>query len=308
MTQRPFRFGVQAVGPAERAGWLAKAREVEQLGFATFLMPDHFGDQLAPVPALAAAAEATTTLRVGAFVFDNDFKHPVVLAKEVATLDVLSGGRVECGMGAGWLRSEYAAAGIPFDAASVRIDRLEEALRVLKGLWDDGEFSFTGNHYTIDALDGRPRPLQRPHPPLLVGGGGRRMLALAAREADIVGFNPQTTPAGALDWATTSLAAVEERVGWVRAAAGDRIDQLELNLTVTVPSTPDLAAGAEEIAARWGVDPAHVRDSPFALLGDSERMADTLLARRERLGISYLTVGERGMARLAPVVARLAGT
>ena len=306
MTTRPFRCGVQAARATSRDEWVAKAKRAEQLGFDTFLMPDHFGEQLAPIPALAVAAEATTSLRVGGFVFDNDYKHPVVLAKEIATLDLLSGGRFECGMGAGWLRPEYDAAGMPFDPAGVRISRMEEGLRVMKGLWSDGEFSFSSDHYTITDLNGMPKPVQKPWPPLLIGGGGKRMLSIAAREADIVGFNPQTRPDGTLDWTTTSVEAVSERVGWVRDAAGERFDSLELNLTVTVASTTDLDAGASEIAERWGVSPEHVRDSPFALLGDTESMAETLGQRREQFGITYITVGERGMEVLAPVIARMA--
>lgn len=307
MTAKRFRFGVQAARAASRGEWVDKARRAEQLGYDTFLMPDHFGEQLAPIPALTVAADATTSLRIGAFVFDNDYKHPVVLAKEVATLDLLSGGRFECGMGAGWLRPEYDAAGMPFDPAGVRISRMVEGLRVMKGLWSEGVFTFSGEHYTIADLNGMPKPLQMPWPPLLIGGGGKRMLSIAAREADIVGFNPQTRPDGTLDWTTTSIEAVSERVGWVRDAAEDRFNTLELNLTVTVASTSDLDAGAAEIAERWGVSPEHVRDSPFALLGELERMVETLLARRERLGMSYITVGERGVDALAPIVTKLAG-
>ncbi len=202
-------------------------------------------------------------------------------------------------MGAGWLRPEYDAAGMPFDPAGVRISRMEEGLRVMKGLWSDGEFSFSGQHYSITDLNGMPKPVQKPWPPLLIGGGGKRMLSIAAREADIVGFNPQTRPDGTLDWTTTSVDAVSERVGWVREAAGIRFDDLELNLTVTIASTTDLDAGAMEIAERWSVSPEHVRNSPFALLGEPERMVETLLERRDHLGITYITVGERGMESLA---------
>lgn len=306
--QRPFRFGVQAVNAVTRDDWVAKAVRAEGLGYATFVMPDHLGAQLAPVPALMAAAEATVSLRVGAFVFDNDFRHPVVLAKEVATLDLLSEGRVEFGIGAGWLHAECEAAGMAFDPAGVRISRMEEALQVIKGLWGERPFSFAGEHYTVAVLDGMPKPVQRPHPPILIGGGGRRLLSIAAREADIVGLNPQARPDGTLDWTTTSAEAVTERVGWLREAAGERLwSGLELNLTVTVAATTDRQSAAQQIAERWSVTSEHVLESPFALVGEPDRIAEQLQERRERFGISYITVGEHGMDALAPVVARLAG-
>src|SRR3954469_20791025 len=180
-TRRPFRFGVQLRGSgADAAGWVATARKLEDLGYATATMPDHFTDQLAPVPALSVAAATTTSLRVGALVFDNDHRHPVVLAKELATLDVLSGGRVEIGLGAGWMESDYRATGMPFDRAGVRIGRFEEAIAVIKGALADGPFSFAGEHYTITDYDGRPTPVQRPHPPLLIGGEAPRVLTIAA--------------------------------------------------------------------------------------------------------------------------------
>ena len=221
---RAFRFGVQLSGPADAKGWVEQARRIEDLGYSTATMPDHFTDQLAPMPALAAAAAATTTLRVGALVFDNDYKHPVVLAKELATMDVLSDGRVEIGIGAGWMESDYRAAGMPYDRPGVRIDRFAEAIAVIKGSMADGACSFDGTHYTITDYDGLPKPVQRPHPPILIGGGGRRVLSIAAREADIVGINGNLASGviGPEAVATMTREAVVERVGMVRDAAGER--------------------------------------------------------------------------------------
>src|SRR4051794_27509366 len=186
---RPFRFGVQTSSAPNRKAWVDLAIKAEANGYDVLTMPDHFGDQLAPIPALMTAADATTTLRIGALVHDNDYKHPVVLAKELATLDVLSEGRVEVGLGAGWMERDYRAAGLPFDRAAVRIDRFEEAIAVVKGMFGDEPFSFAGVHYTINDYDARPKPTQRPRPPLLIGGSGTRLLTIAAREADIVGIN-----------------------------------------------------------------------------------------------------------------------
>src|SRR6478672_8692661 len=169
---RPFRFGVQASSAADAKAWVDLAQQVEALGYSTLTMPDHFGDQLAPVPALMAAASVTTTLRVGALVWDNDYKHPVVLAKELATMDLLSEGRLEIGLGAGWMISDYEQAGMPYDPAPVRIDRFVEGLEIIRRSMGGEKFSFAGTHYRIDGYAGRPLPVQRPCPPILVGGGG----------------------------------------------------------------------------------------------------------------------------------------
>src|SRR6476660_4849614 len=182
---RKFRFGIQLSTAPTAHDWLALARKAEDLGYSTLFMPDHFGEQLAPVPALMAAADATTDLRLGALVFDNDYKHPVVLAKEIATLDVLSNGRIEFGIGAGWMTTDYEQSGIPKDRDGVRIDRMVEALDVYRGAWAEGSFSFKGEHYTITDYDGLPKPLQQPGPPILIGGGGPKVLRIAAQHADI---------------------------------------------------------------------------------------------------------------------------
>lgn len=308
---RPFRFGIQIRDARDAAGWRDLARRIEDHGYATATMPDHFTEQLAPVPALQAIADATSTLRVGALVFDNDYRHPVVLAKELATMDLLSDGRVEIGLGAGWMRSDYDTSGIPFDRPGVRIDRFVEAIRVVKGAMGDGPFSFEGEHYTITEYDGLPKPVQRPHPPILIGGGGKRVLGIAAREADIVGINGTMT-AGAVGpeaLETMTRPAVLDRVGIIREAAGDRFDDIELNIRVfMVAVTERPEPMIDDLAKMLEVDPTLVRDSPFSLIGPTSALAEEIVRLREETGISYLIVGQDDVEAFAPVVAALAGT
>jgi probable F420-dependent oxidoreductase len=233
-----------------------------------------------------------------------------VLAKEIATLDVLSGGRVELGLGAGWMRTDYEQSGIAYDDPPVRVDRFEEGLAVVRGLFAEGPFSFKGEHYTIDNLDGLPKPVQQPLP-ILVGGGGRRVLSIAARHADIVGINPNLR-SGAVDKETVAdatAASFDRKVAWVREAAGDRFDDLELNLLVFVAIvTDDRQAMAEMLAGGFGVDPAEALTIPNAFVGTVDEICDDLHARRERWGVSYVVFQEAAMETMAPVVARLAGT
>ena len=310
MAVRPFRFGVTAPTPSAGTDWVERARRVEQLGYSILVVPDHFRDHLAPVPALTAAALATTRLRVGSLVFSNDFRHPAVLAKEAATIDVLSGGRFELGLGGGWLRAEYDQTGIPFDAPGTRIERLEEAVTIIKGLLAGERVTFAGRHYTIADLEGRPTPVQRPHPPIAIGGGGRRTLTLAAREASIVGLVPRARRDGSgLDLADLSDAATREKLEWVRSAAGDRFASLEIHALIQAVAVADRrTAAADDLASRFKVARDVVLETPYVLLGTIKEICETLRARRERYGISYLTVFERDMEVFAPVVARLAGT
>jgi probable F420-dependent oxidoreductase len=308
---RPFRFGVQVAAPYDAKGWVELARRVEDLGYSTLTIPDHFTQQLAPVPALMAAADATTRLRIGALVFDNDYKHPVVLAKELATMDVLSDGRVEIGLGAGWMASDYESSGIAYDPPGVRIDRFEEGIAVIKGALAEGSFSFTGKHYTVSNYDGEPLPVQRPHPPLLIGGGGKRVLSIAAREADIVGINGTLTAGaiGAEALATMTHETVADRIGVVRAEAGDRLGDIELNIRAFFVSvTEDAATVVDNMAAWVKVEPSLIAASPFALIGTVNEITETLLRRREELGFSYVIVGPGEVESFAPVVAALAGT
>jgi len=308
VTRRLFRFGVQAAGVASRDEWVARAYRVEALGYDILLLPDHFGMQYAPFPALAVAAEATIDLRVGTFVNAVDFHHPAMLAKEAATLDILSQGRFELGLGAGWLKDEYDAAGLAFDAPGTRIDRLAEALTIVKGLFGPDPVNFAGAHYRVTNLTGSPRPAQDPRLPILVGGGGRRLLTLGAREADIVSINPRARREGGLDRADIAREAVAEKAGWVREAAGLRWDDLELNIPivgVAVTDTP--RAALAPFVERNGLPEETLLASPHLLIGSVDGIVASLQEARERWGISYLTVPERHMQELAPVVARLRG-
>ena len=309
---KPFRFGVQCGGDHDRASWQQLCHKIEALGYATVYLPDHFIDtQMAPLVGLAVAAEATKTLRVGALVFDNDYKHPAILAKEIATLDRLSDGRTEMGIGAGWMKVDYDALGLPYDQAGVRVDRLEEALAVIKGSWGPDPFSFEGTHYTITDYNGIPKPTQQPYPPILVGGGGPRVLRLAGREADIVGINPNLR-AGEVtnDAASDSVAEmVDQKVGWIREGAGDRFDDLELQIRFFFAAiTDDRQALAEAAAPGFGLSPEAAMESGITCIGTIDEICDQLIARRERWGVSYVVIGDDLFEAFAPVVERLAGT
>jgi probable F420-dependent oxidoreductase len=308
---RKFRFGVQLSSATSGDDWVAKARQAEDLGFSTLFLPDHFGPQLAPVPAMMAAASATTDLRVGCLVFDNDYKHPVVLAKEIATIDVLSGGRVELGIGAGWMNSDYEQSGIRHDRAGVRIDRMEEGIAVLKGLFADGAYSFEGDHYRITGLDGQPKPVQRPHPPFLIGGGGQRVLTIAGREADIVGINPAIV-SGAVDADAArngAAAETDQKLEWVKKGAGDRYADLELNMLIFAAMITDDPAGTKaQMAPLFGLEGSDLDDYPHALIGTVDSITEDLQRRRDRWDVSYIVVQGDAMDAIAPVVAKLAGT
>lgn len=311
--QRRFRFGVQAGLPlaGDPAGWAGLARRAEELGYRSLLVPDHFGDQLAPVPALMAAADATSDVKVGALVLGNDYRHPVVLAKEMATIDVLSQGRLEFGLGAGWMTTDYQQAGIDLDPPGVRIERMTEALAVCRGLWADTPFTFHGKHYTVTDLDGRPKPVQRPHPPILIGGGRRRVLGLAAREADIVGINPSLHAGEVGQDAIADVVAerVDQKLAWVREAAGERFADIELNLLVQLAMVVDNRVElVEATAPGFGLTPTQALESPYAWVGTVEEIADDVERWRDRWGISYWVVHGDAMEPLAPVVARLTGT
>jgi probable F420-dependent oxidoreductase len=306
---RPFRFGVQGRSLGPRDDWLAMVHRVEALGYSSYLALDHFVRGLDPVASLMAAAMAAPTLRIGSFVFDNDFRHPALLAKAAASLDVLSDGRLELGIGAGWLKEEYDQTGIPFDPAGVRIARLTEAIHLLKLIFtQEHPVSFAGEHYTVTDLVCPPHPVQRPHPPLIIGGGSERILSLAAREADIVGITTRARPDGAKDNADLTAEATARKIGWIREAAGDRFPDLELNAVVgDVLPTADGRGAAERLASEYGVTPEAILASPLVLVGSVDEMVERLQERRERFGISYVVVTEPNLDKLAPVVARLAG-
>ncbi len=316
-TSKPFRFGVinERMGSADE--WRDRALRAEALGYATFLLRDHFvaepfGDQFAPLIALMAAAAATTRLRVGTLVLDNDYRHPVILAKEAATLDVLSGGRFELGLGAGWLRAEYAAAGIDYGPNGVRVDRLAEAVTILKGLRAAAPLTYSGKHYQVTNHQNFPSPVQRPDPPLLIGAGKPRMLRLAGQHADIVGLLTTSVASGALeDDPTERLAeAVAQKLAWVREGAGARFDQIELSLLPTLIITDDRAGAIARLIDEhgWaGITPEQVAAMPAILIGTIAEIVATLRARRERYGFSYYIVPDAQLAACAPLVATLAG-
>ncbi|MEJ7584948.1 MAG: TIGR03621 family F420-dependent LLM class oxidoreductase [Acidimicrobiales bacterium] len=291
--------------------WASQARRAEELGYSTLFLPDHFGDQLAPIPALMAAATATTELRVGALVFDNDYKHPVVLAKECATIDLLSGGRFELGLGAGWMSTDYEQAGMPMDEPKVRVDRMQEGIAVLKRAFADGAQDFVGSHYRITGYDALPKPAQRPHPPFLIGGGGKRVLSIAGREADIVGINP-SIPNGAIDSdaARSGLGELtDQKLAWVKSAAGERYADLEINLlTYANVITDDRPGTLEQLAPLFGLSADELADYPYAWVGSIEEICEDLERGRERWDASYLCVQSASMETMAPVVAKLAGT
>jgi probable F420-dependent oxidoreductase len=309
---RTFRFGVTAPSASSAREYREVARKAEGLGYSTLYVPDHFVDHpFGPFPAMAMAAEATSTLRVGSLVLGNDYRHPVVLARDAATLDLLSDGRLELGLGAGWMTVDYEKAGIRLDPAGVRIARLAEAIAIVKGLTAEGPFSFAGEHYTITELDGMPKPVQRPLP-LVIGGGGKKVLTLAAKEADIIGINGNLrsgTP-GAPDQAPNmNPASTDEKLAWVRDVSGDRYPDIEIQAFAGfVHFTDDRAGMATAMAPAFDTTPDEVLDSPVGLVGTVESMIETLERRRERWDMTYHVVGAEHLDQFAPVVARLAGT
>jgi probable F420-dependent oxidoreductase len=286
---------------------MAFARTVERLGYQALMISDHFGARLSPAPALVLAAEATERLRVGSFVYDNDFRHPALLAQEVATIDLLTGGRFDFGIGAGWLKSEYDAAGLAFDSGAIRVERLAEAVALIKQLLTGKPVTALGTHYRISNLTAGFEPVQRPHPPFLIGGGGRRLLILAAKEADIISVMPRSRKDGSgLEDSDARESAFQQKIGWIRDAAPARFDSLELNTLVqSVMITDDPGAAAEKLAAEWEMPAEELLASPLLLIGPVDQVAQTLRSRRERLGLSSITVFEKDMESFAPVIAQL---
>ena len=322
-TIRPFRFGFTGGASSKRERLLDSARTVEALGYSTFGLADHFVRPFAPLIAGQVVADATTRLRITQTVLAQDFREPAVLAKELATLDVLSEGRLQVGLGAGWLRQEYEDASIPFRSASERIARLEETAIILKGLFAEGPFSFSGDHYSINGLVGVPRPVQQPGPPIMIGGGGRKLLSVAGRQADIVQLMP-SNPGGKslLDATQYSAGAIEEKIGWISDAAGSRFDDIELSaqlLECAVTDRPEehLSDFADRIAmvtermggARVDLDLDDLRRSPIVAIGSLDDICEKLVETRARFGLSYFSAPVDAKPEImAPVVERLAGT
>lgn len=311
---RKFRFGVQLSQPFAGMTWAESAQKVESLGYTSLFLPDHFGEQLAPIAAMTAAAAATTTLKVGTLVFDNDFRHPVITAMETATIDHLYGGRIEVGIGAGWKSSDYDESGIPMDRPKVRVDRMMEAVPIIRGLWSGEPVTAAGEYYNVSNLTGSPRPHNPGGPPLIIAGGSKRMLRFAGANADIVGVNP-SIHSGEIDSdaARDGMAdRMDQKFEWVREGAGDRFDDLEFNAWVPVVTITDDAAGvAQLVAPMFGLSENEASDaleSPMTMVGTEDEIIETLERRRDRWGFSYHVVQDQGAIDLAPIVARISGT
>ena len=308
--RRSFRFSVQASAPRLAAEWREVGRRAEDLGYSALSVSDHLDAEMAPLIALAVTAEATRDLRLTTLVLGNDFRHPLFLAKQAATLDLLSDGRLELGLGAGWKTTDYEQSGIDLDPPSVRIARLAESVEILKRCFDEGPFDFDGEHYTVRGHDGQPTCVQSPHPPFLLAGGGRKMLTLAASVADIVGLNANMA-AGVIDQragASATVEATDEKLGWIRDAAGDRFADIELQTRVHMSQITDDPKGlAELMAPALGLDAEAALASPHVLIGSVGQCVETLLAWRERWGLTYIGLNEDSMVEFAPVVEALAG-
>ncbi|MBP9051546.1 MAG: TIGR03621 family F420-dependent LLM class oxidoreductase [Ilumatobacteraceae bacterium] len=308
---RRFRFGVEMQGPFDATTWAESAREIEALGYSTLFVPDHFHQGLGPITAMATAAAATTTLRVAPLVLACDFRHPAVLARELASIDLLSGGRLEVGLGAGYNPLDYQRSGLTMDPPGVRVDRLIEHTRVLRQLFANGPVTFAGRHYRINDLEGTPKPATTGGPPIIIAGGGPRLLRFAAAEADIIGVNPSTragrdSPATARDALPDSIDA---KFQLLRDAAGERFHSLEFNAwlsLVTFTDTPREVAG--RLSPRFEATVDEVLDTPLMLIGTPDGMAEQLQRRRERWGYSYIVVPGPMARAFAGVAARLAGT
>ncbi|MDE0701916.1 MAG: TIGR03621 family F420-dependent LLM class oxidoreductase [Acidimicrobiaceae bacterium] len=313
MTQ-PFRFGLQLHSPIDQLSWLDSARYAEDQGYSSILIPDHFHHQYGPITALAAAAAVTTELKMGALVFGNDYRHPVTLAKEMATLDQISEGRCEFGLGAGWMRTDYEQSGMTYDRPGLRIERFVESLTIIKGCWAQGPFDFAGEHYTITGYDGHPKPWTESGPPIIIGGGGPRMLGVAAAHADIVGV---TANLGAGEVGVEAIAdsmpdAYDRKVARLRECAGSRLDELEISsLTMNTTITDDRDGTLGFFAEMFNSPVSEVAQTPALLVGSVEQIVETLQERRERWGFNYVVVqqdGGQGMEHFGKVVAALAGT
>lgn len=311
MRHHPFRFGISFGGTPSRTELVAAIRPAEDAGFEVVCTADHISSRLSVMPLLSLAAEVSA-MRVSPMVIANDYRHPVVVARDGASLDILSEGRFELGIGTGWIKEQYDSVGLAYDSPSVRVDRFEEALQVILGCWSGEPFTFTGTHYQVEGVT-CPRPVQQPRPPVLIAGSGRRMLTLAGRVADIVGISP-------VGGANTGLAdfghalggsgmRIEEQLGWVRAGAGERFEDVVISVSAHhLRKGEDIAEAADELAATWGTTPEHVLASPHVLLGSTGEIIETLQERRQRYGISYVVFLGADVGDVEPIVSTLAGT
>lgn len=320
---KPFRFGVQGYAPASGAEWRETVRKAEDLGYSSFHLADHVigpGPALTPtghpvqtvaaVPAMAVAAEATSSIKIGCRVLCVDYRNPVMLAKELATLDFFSEGRLEIGLGAGWLQNEYEAMGIAFDRAGVRLDRMEEVIDLIRASFAPGELNFSGRHVHAVGFEAVPKPVN-PRPPIMIGGGAQRVLTIAGREADIVSlnFNNSTGRLGPEGIGSSTAELTDQKIQWIRDGAGARFDAIELEIAAyfTVV-TPEGEATRAKMAPMFGMSPEVMAEHPHVLIGSVDEICDRLVERRERFGISYVSFGTSNMEAVAPVVSRLSGT
>jgi probable F420-dependent oxidoreductase len=301
---RPFRFGAQYTG-TNLEDWQNFARKAEDLGFSTLVAQDHFGPQLTPLLSLVSAAAVTTRLRLATIVLDNDFRHPALTAKEAATADVLTGGRLELGLGAGWMMADYEKTHIPFEAPGNRFERLRETVKIVKAFFtEETAVTFEGKHYQVTNLDAQPRVVQKPHPPIMIGGRQKRMLSLAGREADIVSISmlDRRTPDG------PPVPTFGEKVEWVKAAAGERFSAIEIHANSGgTEVTDNQQAALEAVATRQQIPVEDVLKSPANLIGSVDAIVDQLLRWRETCHVSYFVLQPRHMDTFAPVIARLDG-
>lgn len=304
----PFQFGVHTGLAPTMADWRERARMAEGFGYSTLYVTDHFEAQFGPLVATTVAAEATTTLRVGTLVLNNDLRNPVVLAREIASLGLAAEGRVDIGLGAGWLRSDYSEAGVQYDNPATRVDRLAESLTIMKALWREGETTFDGRYYSVRAARCDPRPTSPPR--IVVGGGSKRILTLAAEQADVVGVNTSLA-SGEKDADVTSSATLDHYdrcLAWIRAASGERFSSLELQIAAFSVMVVGSRRAAVRTATMFGYSGDEALDLPIVLIGTEDEICERLLERRERWGFSNVVVPGESMETFAPIVARLAGS
>lgn len=315
---RPFRFAAAGEGNKQEGGarkFVQTAQEAEEMGYDTFVVPDHLGDQIGPIAALGALTQATSKIRLGTSVLANGFRHPVVLAKDLATIDVLSKGRLEVGVGAGWKEDEFTNAGLPYERPGIRLEKLDESLTILDTLLRGQECNFEGKHYQVRGIKGTPRPRQGPRPPLCTGGGGPKMLALAAKHADIVSVVPQTTKNGKGLLSGITLEKTIEKVNIVKEAAGDRFADIELNWAITAIVITDDREKTAEMALRAierGLHPdlevdvelsvEDILNSPYVAIGTFEEIAEQIKRVRELTSMSYVGIFPTQIDAFAPVI------
>ena len=304
----PFRFAVHSSIAPTMAAWRDHARLAEDSGYSALYVTDHFDAQFGPLVATTVAAEATTSLHVGTLVLNNDLRNPVVLAKEIASLGLAAEGRIEVGLGAGWLRSDYEETGIDYDDPGTRVDRLAESLTIMKSLWSEDETTFAGRYYKVVGARCNPRPASPPR--VIVGGGSKRILTVAAEQADIVGVNTSLA-SGEKGGDLASQATFDHYdrcLAWVRDAAGDRFGSLELQIAAFAVMVVGSRRAAARSATMLGFDGETALDLPIVLIGTVDELCERLVERRERWGFSTVVVPGDAMETFAPVVARLAGT